>query len=167
MVLRPRLEGREDDHALLSLGTTQAPKRGNGPSMRRRAHDGRQRFIPFSKLNASCIPNSFSSVYLSSFSNRSPASPNPSASIPSSRKPSQTHPELRFYEAQVDVASAGKTKAGEIKNPDLMTGVGNWRVRDLTTNNVTDGPTWAVQLTQTFEWPGRLSLRKAIAQKRH
>lgn len=76
-----------------------------------------------------------------------------------------THPELRFYEAQIDYARGGKTKAGEIKNPDLMTGVGNWRVRDLATNNVTDGPTWAVQLTQTFEWPGRLSLRKAIAQK--
>jgi outer membrane protein, heavy metal efflux system len=76
-----------------------------------------------------------------------------------------THPELRYYEVQIDVATAGKTKAGELKNPDLMTGVGNWRVRDLATNNVTDGPTWAVQLTQTFEWPGRLSLRKAIAQK--
>ncbi len=76
-----------------------------------------------------------------------------------------THPELRFYEAQIDVAQGGKTKAGEIKNPDLMTGVGNWRVRDLQTNNVTDGPTWSVQLTQTFEWPGRLSLRKALAQK--
>lgn len=76
-----------------------------------------------------------------------------------------SHPELRYYEAQIDVARGGKIKAGEIKNPELMTGVGNWRVRDLNTNNVTDGPTWAVQLTQTFEWPGRLSLRKAIAQK--
>lgn len=76
-----------------------------------------------------------------------------------------THPELRYYEAQIDLAQGNKTKAGEIKNPDLMTGVGNWRVRDLATNNVTDGPTWSVQLTQTFEWPGRLSLRKAIAQK--
>ena len=76
-----------------------------------------------------------------------------------------THPELRYYEAQIDVAQGDKTKAGEIKNPDLMTGVGNWRVRDLATNKVSDGPTWAVQLTQTFEWPGRLSLRKAIAQK--
>lgn len=76
-----------------------------------------------------------------------------------------THPELQFYEAQVDVAKGVKTKAGEIKNPDLMTGVGNWRVRDLETNGLSDGPTWAVQLTQTFEWPGRLSLRKAIAQK--
>lgn len=76
-----------------------------------------------------------------------------------------THPELRYYEAQVDAAKGGKIKAGEIKNPDLMTGVGNWRVRDLASNDLTDGPTWAVQLTQTFEWPGRLSLRKAIAQK--
>lgn len=76
-----------------------------------------------------------------------------------------THPELRYYEAQIGVAQGDKTKAGEVANPHLMTGVGNWRVRDLATNNLTDGPTWAVQLTQTFEWPGRLSLRKAIAQK--
>ena len=76
-----------------------------------------------------------------------------------------THPELQYYEAQVDVARGGKTKAGEIRNPDLMIGKGNWRLRDLSTNYVTDGPTWQAQLTQTFEWPGRLSLRKAIAQK--
>ncbi len=76
-----------------------------------------------------------------------------------------THPELRYYEAEVEVARGGKTKAGEIRNPDLMTGVGNWRVRDLATGGVSDGPTWSVQLTQSFEWPGRLSLRKAIAQR--
>ena len=76
-----------------------------------------------------------------------------------------THPELRYYEAQVEAAKGGKRQAGELKNPDLMTGVGNWRIRDLETGGVSDGPTWAVQLTQTFEWPGRLPLRKAIAQK--
>jgi cobalt-zinc-cadmium efflux system outer membrane protein len=76
-----------------------------------------------------------------------------------------THPELRYYEAQIDVAQGGKTKAGEIKNPDMMVGVGNWHIRDLATGASGDGPTWAVQLTQTFDWPGRLSLRKAIAQK--
>ena len=76
-----------------------------------------------------------------------------------------THPELRFYEAQVEAARGGKTTAGEIANPELLTGVGNWRVRDLATGGVSDGPTWSVQLTQTFEWPGRLALRKAIAQK--
>lgn len=76
-----------------------------------------------------------------------------------------THPELRYYEAEIDVAQGGKTKAGEIKNPDLMLGKGNWRLRDLASNYVTDGPTWQAQLTQTFEWPGRIALRKAIAQK--
>ena len=76
-----------------------------------------------------------------------------------------THPELRYYEAQIDVARGGKTKAGEIKNPELMVGLGNWHYRDLSNGVIGDGPTWAVQLTQTFEWPGRISLRKAIAQK--
>lgn len=76
-----------------------------------------------------------------------------------------THPELRYYEAQIDVAQGGKTKAGEVKNPDFMIGVGVWHLRDLATTQVSDGPTWAAQLTQTFDWPGRLSLRKAIAQK--
>jgi cobalt-zinc-cadmium efflux system outer membrane protein len=76
-----------------------------------------------------------------------------------------THPELRFYEAQVDAARGGKTTAGEVANPELMTGVGTWRVRDLATGGLSDGPSWSVQLTQTFEWPGRLALRKAIAQK--
>ena len=76
-----------------------------------------------------------------------------------------THPELRYYEAQIDVARGGKTKAGEIKNPELMVGLGNWHYRDINNGVIGDGPTWAVQLTQTFEWPGRISLRKAIAQK--
>jgi cobalt-zinc-cadmium efflux system outer membrane protein len=76
-----------------------------------------------------------------------------------------THPELRYYEAEVEVARGGKLKAGEVRNPELMTGVGHWRVRDLATGGLSDGPTWAVQLTQSFEWPGRLSLRKAIAQR--
>jgi outer membrane protein, heavy metal efflux system len=76
-----------------------------------------------------------------------------------------THPELRYYEAQIDVARGGKTKAGEVKNPELMVGLGNWHYRDINNGIIGDGPTWAVQLTQTFEWPGRISLRKAIAQK--
>jgi cobalt-zinc-cadmium efflux system outer membrane protein len=75
------------------------------------------------------------------------------------------HPELRFYEAEIQAAKAGKKTAGTFKNPDLQTGIGNWRVRDLSTGGVSDGPTWSVTLTQTIEWPGRLALRKAIAQK--
>ena len=76
------------------------------------------------------------------------------------------HPELRFYEAEVQAAQGGKKTAAALKNPDLQTGVGNWRVRDLATGEISDGPTWSVTLTQNIEWPGRLALRKAIAQKK-
>ena len=76
------------------------------------------------------------------------------------------HPELRFYEAEIQAAKGGKKTAGVFTNPDLQTGVGNWRVRELATNQVSDGPTWSVTLTQTIEWPGRIALRKAIAQKK-
>jgi cobalt-zinc-cadmium efflux system outer membrane protein len=76
-----------------------------------------------------------------------------------------THPELIFYEAQIGVARGDKSTAGQWKNPELLAGVGNWHYKDLGTGYVTDGPTWTAQLTQTFEWPGRLALRKAIAQK--
>ena len=104
-------------------------------------------------------------ILLSTFLLTLPASADPFTVQSLVQKALGTHPELRYYEARVEAAKGGKVKAGEIKNPDLMTGVGNWRVRDLETNALSDGPTWAVQLTQTFEWPGRLSLRKAIAQK--
>lgn len=77
----------------------------------------------------------------------------------------ETHPELRFYEAEIDAARGVRRTAGTVDNPELMTGVGNWRVRDLGTGAVGDGPAWAVQLTQRFEWPGRLALRKAIADR--
>ena len=76
------------------------------------------------------------------------------------------HPELRFYEAEVATAVGEQKHAVAIKNPDIQTGVGNWRVRDLATSEVTDGPMWSVTLTQTVEWPGRIALRRAIAQKK-
>jgi cobalt-zinc-cadmium efflux system outer membrane protein len=76
------------------------------------------------------------------------------------------HPELRFYEAEVQAAKGGQKTAAAAKNPDLQTGVGNWRVRDLAAGTVSDGPTWSVTLTQTIEWPGRMALRRAIAQKK-
>jgi cobalt-zinc-cadmium efflux system outer membrane protein len=90
-----------------------------------------------------------------------------SVSIPALvKKTVASHPELRFYEAEVQSAKGAQKSAGTSKNPDLQTGVGNWRVRDLASGAVSDGPTWSVTLTQTVEWPGRVSLRKAIAQKK-
>jgi len=55
--------------------------------------------------------------------------------------------------------------AGEWPNPELSSEVGHKSVRDLGGNNLGDGPIWAVSLSQTFEFPGRLSLRKALANR--
>jgi len=74
-----------------------------------------------------------------------------------------THPEVRFYEAEIAVAKGGQKTAATVANPELQTSLGTWKVKDL--GNSADGPAWAVTLSQTFEWPGRLALRKALALK--
>ena len=76
-----------------------------------------------------------------------------------------THPELVFYEAEIAAAEGGLKTAGTLDNPQLQTTVGTWRTRDLSTGVLTDGPAWSATLNQTFEWPGRVALRKAIAGK--
>lgn len=76
-----------------------------------------------------------------------------------------THPELVFYQAEIAAAEGGLKTAGTIANPQLQTTVGTWRTRDVSTGVLTDGPAWSATLNQTFEWPGRVALRKAIAGK--
>jgi outer membrane protein, heavy metal efflux system len=75
------------------------------------------------------------------------------------------NPELKFYEAEVAAARGGRMTAGEWANPELSTELGHKNVRDLGGNDIGDGPIWSVSLSQTFEFPGRLSLRKAIANR--
>lgn len=74
-----------------------------------------------------------------------------------------TNPEVRFYEAEITAAKGGETTAATLANPELQTSLGTWRVKDL--GNSSDGPAWAATLSQTFEWPGRIALRKAFALK--
>lgn len=74
-----------------------------------------------------------------------------------------TNPEARFYEAEIAAAKGGERTAATVANPELQTSLGAWRVKDL--GNSADGPAWAVTLSQTFEWPGRIALRKALALK--
>ena len=75
------------------------------------------------------------------------------------------NPELKFYEAEIAAARGGRSTAGEWANPELSAELGNKRVRDLGGNKIGDGPVWSVSLSQTFEFPGRVSLRKAIANR--
>ncbi len=72
------------------------------------------------------------------------------------------NPELKFYEAEIAAAKGERKTAGAWANPELSTEAGRKRVRgDISA----EGAAWAVSVGQTFEWPGRVSLRKAIADR--
>lgn len=75
------------------------------------------------------------------------------------------NPELKFYEAEIDAAKAGRRSAGVLASPELSVEAGRKRVRDLSGALAGEGTAWSVSVTQTFEWPGRLALRKAIANR--
>ncbi len=73
--------------------------------------------------------------------------------------------ELKFYEAEVTAAKGQRTQSGLWKNPELSGEYGSRRITDATGELQGDGFTRSVALTQTFEFPGKGSLRKAIANK--
>lgn len=74
------------------------------------------------------------------------------------------NPELRFYEAEIEAAQAGVRSAGAQADPELSINTGRKRVRD-SAGLSTEGTVWSVSVAQTFEWPGRLALRKAVANR--
>ena len=72
------------------------------------------------------------------------------------------NPELKFYEAEIAAANGERKAAGACANPEIAGELGRKRVRgDVSA----EGTAWAVSVQQTFEWPGRISLRKAIADR--
>src|ERR1700757_836061 len=77
----------------------------------------------------------------------------------------QKNPELHFYEQEIAVARGDRRTAGTLPNPDLSSQMGGKSYNSLGGRYEGTGPVWSVSLTQTFEFPGRVSLRKAIADK--
>jgi outer membrane protein, heavy metal efflux system len=77
----------------------------------------------------------------------------------------QKNPELHFYEQEIAVARGDRRTAGTWPNPDLSSQIGGKSYNSLSGRYLGTGPVWSVSLTQTFEFPGRVSLRKAIADK--
>lgn len=73
------------------------------------------------------------------------------------------NPELKFYEAEIAAARAGRKTAGVLANPELSGGVGQKRVTGGGLS--AEGVAWSATVMQPFEWPGRLGLRKAIANR--
>jgi cobalt-zinc-cadmium efflux system outer membrane protein len=73
------------------------------------------------------------------------------------------NPELRFYQAEIAAAKAGRKTAGLLANPELSGSAGQKSVRGPGFS--AEGVVWAASVMQPFEWPGRISLRKAIANR--
>jgi cobalt-zinc-cadmium efflux system outer membrane protein len=73
------------------------------------------------------------------------------------------NPELKFYKAEIAVAKSGRSVAGRLSNPELNLDLGRKRARG--DNASAEGVAFSVSLAQPIEWPGRLGLRKAIADR--
>ena len=71
------------------------------------------------------------------------------------------NPELNFYRAEIAAAKGERRLAGTLANPEVSTQLGRKTVRGGGTSD--EGVAWSVSVQQSFEWPGRLPLRKAIA----
>ncbi len=73
------------------------------------------------------------------------------------------NPELNFYRAEIAAAKGERRTAAAWANPELSTQLGHKQVRGG--GLADEGVAWAVSVQQTFEWPGRIPLRKAIANR--
>ena len=73
--------------------------------------------------------------------------------------------ELKSLEAEVEVARGRRTQAGFFKNPEVSLEGGGREVRDSENILQGNGTTFSIALMQTFEFPGKGTLRKAIANK--
>jgi cobalt-zinc-cadmium efflux system outer membrane protein len=73
------------------------------------------------------------------------------------------NPELNFYKAEIAAAKAGRRSAAAWRNPELAGSIGQKSVREG--DLAGEGVAWSVSVMQPFEWPGRIGLRKAIANR--
>ncbi|MCA1962320.1 MAG: TolC family protein [Prosthecobacter sp.] len=72
----------------------------------------------------------------------------------------QKNPEIRYYEAEIAAARGGRHSAGQLANPELSTSFGGMAIVSQV-----DGMVWSATISQVFDFPGRMSLRKAIADR--
>jgi outer membrane protein, heavy metal efflux system len=75
----------------------------------------------------------------------------------------QRNPELNFFVAEIAAAKGAARTARTVRNPELGTEAGYKNSRENSGGVSGDGAILALSLSQTFEYPGRIALRKAIA----
>jgi cobalt-zinc-cadmium efflux system outer membrane protein len=77
----------------------------------------------------------------------------------------ERNPELKFYQAEIAAARAGVKSAGKLAPLELDGSVGHKSARGDDNRFLGEGVAWSVGLRQPFDWPGRIGLRKAIANR--
>jgi cobalt-zinc-cadmium efflux system outer membrane protein len=73
--------------------------------------------------------------------------------------------ELAFYQAQLEGSKAVTRLAGRLDLPKAELQGGQVRSKNLDHSMAGEGAMWSASVRQSFEWPGRLGLRKAIANQ--
>lgn len=76
-----------------------------------------------------------------------------------------TNPERQAYVAALAAERESATAAGSNPNPVLSLEVGRKRFRDASGVVTDEGQIWTASLSQTFEWPERVRLRRALADR--
>jgi cobalt-zinc-cadmium efflux system outer membrane protein len=75
------------------------------------------------------------------------------------------NPELNYYRAEIAAAKGERRTAGTVANPEFSGQAGAKHARDPRDGSTGDGFALSLSVTQTFEYPGRIALRKAIADR--
>ncbi len=73
----------------------------------------------------------------------------------------EKNPELNFYRDEIAATKGERRTAAAWANPEATTTLGQKSVRGGGLSG--EGVAWSVSVHQTIEWPGRIALRKAIA----
>jgi len=74
------------------------------------------------------------------------------------------NPELNFYRAEIAAAKGDRKTATAWQNPEGEFSLGGKRARD-NAGLSGEGVAWSVSVSQTFDYPARMALRKAIANR--
>ena len=75
----------------------------------------------------------------------------------------QRNPELNFFVAEIAATKGAVRTAGTVRNPELNSEVGYKNSRESSGGVSGEGAILTLSLSQSFEYPGRIVLRKAIA----
>ena len=100
------------------------------------------------------------------FSSAADASDAPPAELTLDRLAAEAlekNPEVSFYKAEIAAAKGDRKQAGAYPNPEFEGEIGAKRVSGGGMS--AEGAAWSVSVVQPFEYPGRLALRKAIANR--